>query len=148
MAITAFNGQDMFLSNFYPSAIRMDLMLWPTAEHAYQACKAANPAGVSAVHGCKTASQAKMMGRRIAIRPGWDEMKIEIMLKVLRKKFAIASLRQRLIDTGPLQIIEGNHWNDTFWGVCNGKGENHLGKLLMQVRDECIEADIVKVTSK
>ena len=35
-----------------------------------------------------------------------------------------------------MELIEGNVWNDTFWGVCNGKGHNHLGKILMKVRDE------------
>ena len=32
--------------------------------------------------------------------------------------------------------IEGNTWNDTFWGVCNGQGQNWLGKILMLVRSE------------
>ena len=32
--------------------------------------------------------------------------------------------------------VEGNNWNDTFWGVCRGKGRNELGKVLMKVRSE------------
>ena len=38
-----------------------------------------------------------------------------------------------------LNIVEGNTWGDVFWGVCNGIGENHLGNILMDVRDEIIE---------
>jgi predicted NAD-dependent protein-ADP-ribosyltransferase YbiA (DUF1768 family) len=34
-----------------------------------------------------------------------------------------------------VELIEGNWWGDTYWGVCNGVGENHLGKLLMKIRD-------------
>jgi predicted NAD-dependent protein-ADP-ribosyltransferase YbiA (DUF1768 family) len=41
-----------------------------------------------------------------------------------------------LIDTGDQELIEGNWWGDVIWGVCNGKGENHLGKILMEVRKE------------
>lgn len=43
-----------------------------------------------------------------------------------------------LLDTGDAILEEGNHWNDTFWGVRlkNGQGQNHLGKILMQVRME------------
>jgi hypothetical protein len=41
-----------------------------------------------------------------------------------------------LLDTSDKVLIEENNWNDTFWGVCNGVGENNLGRLLMQVRGE------------
>ena len=45
-------------------------------------------------------------------------------------------LKEMLISTGDEELIEGNHWHDVFWGICNGKGENNLGKILMQVRSE------------
>ena len=37
-------------------------------------------------------------------------------------------------------LIEGNDWGDTFWGMTDGEGENHLGKILMRVRAELREA--------
>lgn len=43
-------------------------------------------------------------------------------------------LTRALMATGNAELVEGNTWNDTFWGICNGTGENHLGKLLMKVR--------------
>ncbi len=46
-------------------------------------------------------------------------------------------LKQKLISTGNSILEEGNYWNDTFWGICKEKEENHLGKLLMKVREEC-----------
>ena len=58
------------------------------------------------------------------------------MEKLLKLKFSKYSLKQRLLNTGNAMLIEGNDWNDTFWGVCNGKGQNHLGKLLMEIRKE------------
>jgi predicted NAD-dependent protein-ADP-ribosyltransferase YbiA (DUF1768 family) len=47
-------------------------------------------------------------------------------------------LREMLLGTGDLEIIEGNSWGDKFWGMVleNGQwvGRNELGKLLMSVR--------------
>jgi predicted NAD-dependent protein-ADP-ribosyltransferase YbiA (DUF1768 family) len=45
-------------------------------------------------------------------------------------------LAKRLTATGHRKIIEGNYWGDTFWGVCKGIGENHMGKIIMQTRGE------------
>jgi predicted NAD-dependent protein-ADP-ribosyltransferase YbiA (DUF1768 family) len=57
------------------------------------------------------------------------------MRQLLEQKFAPGkTLTRRLIETYPDKLIEGNHWGDVFWGVCNGRGENHLGKLLMEIR--------------
>jgi hypothetical protein len=58
------------------------------------------------------------------------------MLDILRIKFQNPRMRDALIGTNGVKLIEENEWNDTFWGVCNGRGQNHLGKLLMQVRSE------------
>ena len=58
------------------------------------------------------------------------------MLSIVRAKFENAYLRRRLIATGDAELMEGNDWGDRFWGVCRGKGENRLGKILMKVRAE------------
>ena len=59
------------------------------------------------------------------------------MTEIVRTKFEQNSdIRQKLIDTYPEELIEGNYWHDTFWGVCEGVGENHLGQILMQIRRE------------
>jgi predicted NAD-dependent protein-ADP-ribosyltransferase YbiA (DUF1768 family) len=57
-----------------------------------------------------------------------------------RQKFSHPELRQKLLDTGSCTLVEGNTWGDTFWGVCDGVGENHLGKLLMTIRAD-LESD-------
>ncbi|MCH7737275.1 MAG: NADAR family protein [Chloroflexi bacterium] len=59
------------------------------------------------------------------------------MLELLRDKFRDPVLRQMLLDTGDLELVEGNNWGDRFWGRVSGVGDNHLGRLLMQVRGEC-----------
>ena len=79
----------------------------------------------------------KRFGKTIKLRLDWEEVKVQIMLGLLRQKFKKgSSLGNRLLATGNQKLIEGNTWGDTFWGVCQGKGLNVLGKLLMQVRDE------------
>lgn len=68
--------------------------------------------------------------------PDFDLIKVEIMRDLLEQKFYPGSdLAGQLMSTGFVDIIEGNTWGDTFWGVCRGKGENHLGKLLMKIRE-------------
>lgn len=59
------------------------------------------------------------------------------MYLVVKSKFEQNSdLKDKLIATGDEYLEEGNTWNDTYWGVCRGKGKNILGKILMRVREE------------
>lgn len=69
------------------------------------------------------------------LRPDWEKVKIPIMreIKVLQY-FQNPEQIWKLMATGERPLIEGNKWHDTFWGVCNGKGENHLGKIQMEIR--------------
>ena len=39
-------------------------------------------------------------------------------------------------------IVEENVWNDTYWGVCRGRGLNKLGEILMVVRNKIIEDSV------
>lgn len=41
--------------------------------------------------------------------------------------------------TGESILIEKNTWGDTYFGVCNGVGENNLGKDLMSIRYRLLE---------
>ena len=70
------------------------------------------------------------------IRKDWDDVKLDVMLWGIREKFKNEDLRQLLMETGEEELVEGNWWGDKFWGVSNGEGENHLGKILMRVREE------------
>lgn len=57
-----------------------------------------------------------------------------LMAKLLLQKFEDPDLAQRLLETGEKYLVEGNTWNDTLWGVCNGRGRNLLGLMLMEIR--------------
>ena len=135
-AIRRFFGEYRFLSNFYPVCINMDGIEYPSVEHAYQAAKTVDRRERVAIAKCATAGEAKKLGQKCAIRPDWDAVKIEIMRGLLKKKFSYRRLKKALLDTGEAYLEEGNNWGDRFWGACNDIGENHLGKLLMEIRDE------------
>ena len=82
-----------------------------------------------------TPGQAKRAGNKLVLRPDWEQIKIIVMTDLCRIKFQDPHMRKLLLDTGDAELIEGNWWNDTFWGVCNGIGQNHLGKILMAIRN-------------
>lgn len=125
-----------FLSNFYTCPVRYEGILYPSSEHAFQAAKTLDfkVRKIFTLPGM-TAAMSKHLGKAIVIRPGWDHIKLKVMEEILIAKFSDFQLKKWLIETGDAELVEGNTWNDTFWGVCNGKGTNHLGRLLMELRE-------------
>ena len=134
--IDSFDGQFAFLSNFFPSPVKMDGIVFPTVEHAFQAAKTSDLGERRKLAAARSAGVAKRMGRKVALRKDWDNVRIGVMLELVRAKFQDPSLRASLLATGDEKLVEGNTWNDKFWGVCDGIGHNHLGQILMQVRKE------------
>lgn len=136
--IGQFSGRNVFLSNFYRFPISWKGIVLPTAEHAYQSEKPTDELERETIYHAISPASAKKLGSRKfckSIRPDWDVVKNDIMLAVLVAKFSDPNMARLLLDTGDEELIEGNWWGDTYWGVCNGVGENWLGKLLMQVRE-------------
>lgn len=141
-----FRGPASFLSNFHPAEIPYHGHVWPTAEHAYQASKfqADSPpyrqiALLRAPHG-NAPGRAKQIGRtgeakyRVEMT---DAHRFFVMKEILVLKFSLEkhpSLAEMLEMTGDRELVELNSWGDTFWGVCDGRGTNYLGKILMAVR--------------
>lgn len=132
--INSFEGEYAFLSNFYEHPISNGVITFPTNEHYFQAMKTLEDDERLAIARAATPGQAKRMGRSVNLRPDWESIKLDVMETAVRIKFTDPELAAKLIATGDEELIEGNWWNDTFWGVCNGVGENHLGKILMKVR--------------
>jgi len=110
--------------------------LYPTVEHAFQAAKTADVAERARIRDLGTPDAAKRAGRKVALRRDWERVKLGIMESLLRTKFSEPGLMAQLLETGERELVEGNTWNDRFWGVCRGAGANHLGRLLMKVRSE------------
>lgn len=108
--ISAFRGKYYFLSNFYAAPVVWD--------------------GVSY-------SEAKKLGRKVPLRPDWENVKERIMYEICLAKFSQnEELKEKLLLTGECALEECNTWGDKVWGTVNGEGENKLGKILMKIREE------------
>jgi ribA/ribD-fused uncharacterized protein len=136
--IEHFDGVYKFLSNFEPAHVIYEGARYDTAEHAYQAAKTTDENLRKQFYAGKISpSYAKRLGQKLPLRPDWEQIKLSVMHEIVRFKFTHNPImRQNLLATGNAELIEGNWWGDTFWGVCKGVGENHLGKILMDVRTE------------
>ena len=135
MTIGRFQGQHAFLSNFWPCPVMYEFDGYPSVEHAYQAAKF--PASNRRSFQSGSPGNAKRMGRRPGRREDWQQVKYGIMLDLVEQKFRVGTtLAARLMATGAQELEEGNTWGDVYWGknLLTGEGENHLGKILMHVR--------------
>jgi len=147
ISIEGFKGRWAFLSNFYLCDIEHQGIRYPSVEHFYVSMKCNNEQMINGKHytigdfremiaNTPSPGLVKKIGQKIKVRSDWDNKKLEFMNWAIREKFKDINLAELLVQTEDIDLIESNTWNDTFWGVCNGKGKNHLGKILMKVRDE------------
>jgi ribA/ribD-fused uncharacterized protein len=138
--ILGFGGEFGWLSNFTDCQVEFDGDVYPSVEHAYCAAKTFEP---SLREHLKTlpANRAKRAARKFTLIPDWNIIKFEVMHDLLLQKFSQEPFMSLLLATGDAYIEETNWWNDTVWGVCNGKGENRLGKMIMEIRKELQNVD-------
>lgn len=134
--IKGFKGEYRWLSNFWEHPVTYDGEVWPSAEHAYQAQKAATPEHRELIRQAATPEHAKILSRTFVHVAGWERKKYPIMLEIQRAKYQDPEMAARLLATGEAYIEETNTWNDRYWGVCYGHGMNQLGQILMTVRRE------------
>lgn len=142
--IRVFRGEHAFLSNFYECPVIYDGLKFRNAEAAFQAAKCTDMDGRMKFI-TLDASHAKRMGRQVPLRSAWDEVKRGIMREVVEAKFCNPELKRKLLATGDAVLIEGNSWGDSYWGVTKdgtGSGENHLGRILMAVRQQYREEEL------
>lgn len=141
-AVIYFNrtgGPYGFLSNFARTPIRLDGQIWPTVEHYYQAQKFAGTEHEQLIRLAASPALAAHLGRDRTrpLRPDWPDIRLEVMREALRAKFSQRrSLREQLLATGSARLVERTR-RDAYWGDGgDGHGQNHLGRLLMQLRDQ------------
>lgn len=134
--IKTFSGENRFLSNFWLAEVEFEGVVYPSSESAYQAAKTLC-LETRKEFTMLAPGHAKRAGKKLTMRPDWEQVKISVMTEIVRDKFSRhTDLKEKLLATGEQELVEGNHWNDCFWGVCKGKGENNLGKILMRIREE------------
>lgn len=140
--INKFADKYYFLSNFYEKSIFIKNKEYKSIEHAYQAFKSTNKSEHEWIRNAPNPSKAKYFGKKIKLRKDWNEIKYDLMLRLIKIKFKDEELKKMLLDTGNEELIEGNYWHDNVWGDCKCEkckdiyGTNWLGKILMKVREE------------
>ena len=144
-------------SNLFRRPMEFEGRVYPTAEHAYQAGKARKDEVREWILSAPTPSLVAMAAHGLYtwdIVPEWSRTKFDRMRKVLRAKFTQhEDLKNLLLSTGNARLVEAGRTDNAVnrtWGEVNGKGQNMLGVLLMEVRDEirAHEASAQKASTK
>lgn len=135
-----FNDERYFLSNFWSVKHTFEVAGGPctfySTECSFQASKVEDPI-IARSFANLSPRQGKIKGKEVVLREGWDDMRDEVMYRVNMAKYTQnPGLAEELLATGDDELIEFNHWNDKYWGVCRGEGENKLGQVLMRIRKE------------
>ena len=139
--ISSFRGKYRFLSNFYEAPVTYNGLSYSNNEAAFQAEKCIELSQKMKFQTLDP-SRAKRLGRSVKLRTDWEQRKTQVMLEACKAKFdQNPSLRKKLIETYPAKLEEGNTWGDRVWGTVNGIGENRLGLILMQIRNEYMQED-------
>lgn len=142
-----FHGAYDFLSNMYPCPVSYQNETFSCTEIPYHLYRIKEECTIvrDQFRNCKTGYEAKALNNRYKKsgqlkqlkRPDWEQINLQLMYDLVYAKFSQnPELKIKLLQTGTIELVENNTWHDTFWGVCNGIGENHLGKILMQIRSE------------
>ena len=128
-----------WLSNFSAHPFTLDGVRWPSVEHYYQARKFVDPEIAGRIRGADTALKARKAGqnRSLTLRPDWDAVRENVMRAATAAKFGQnPALRARLLATGGEELVHESK-NDRFWGRgADGAGQNRLGAILMELRQE------------
>ena len=140
--IRQFKGEYAFLNNFYEISVEYRGRIYSNNEAAFQAQKTCDERIKQQFENLDPI-EARNLGKTIPLRKDWEEVKDQIMYEICFAKFSQhPDLMDNIVYTGKRPLEEGNHWNDRYWGTVNGVGENKLGKILMQIRnDEQIRRD-------
>jgi ribA/ribD-fused uncharacterized protein len=144
-------------SNLFRRPMEFEGRMYPTAEHAYQAGKARKDEVRDWILSAPTPSLVAMAAHGLYtwdIVPEWSRTKFDRMREVLKAKFSQhEDLKKLLLSTGNARLVEAGRTDNAVnrtWGEVNGKGQNMLGVLLMEVRDEIRsqEASVPKSSTK
>lgn len=130
-------------SNLYRREIEFEGDRYATSEHAYQAGKARKPEVKAWLMQAPSPALLAMAAHGLYywdVAPGWSKLKFDRMRRVLLCKFSQHSdLRELLLSTGDARLVESATEDSAvnrLWGEVNGVGQNMLGVMLMEVRQE------------
>lgn len=133
------NAEYGCFSNFARYPVHIGGKVWPTSEHYFQAQKFDDRQIQEDIRRQKRPMDAARMGRdrNFPLRRNWESIKLDVMRDAVHAKFSQHhDIREVLLATGDAKLVE-HTTNDAFWGDGgDGSGQNWLGRILMEVRDE------------
>lgn len=142
-------------SNLYQRPIEFDGLVYPTSEHAYQAGKASKPAVRDWILSAPTPALAAMAAHGLYVWdvvPEWAKIKFDRMRRVLRAKFdQHPDLLELILATGEARLVEAGTVSNAvnrLWGEVDGKGENMLGVMLMELRTAYRQSQVLAAKSE
>jgi ribA/ribD-fused uncharacterized protein len=131
------------LSNLHPRPMMFEGVAYASAEHAYQAARARDPAVRAWLMAAPSPELVAAAGDALPlddIAPDWAVFHVALMERIVRAKFVEhGDLRRLVLSTGTAKIVEWAPEDSAiarFWGEYEGVGENTLGVMLMRLRDE------------
>jgi len=135
-----FYEQEFYVfSNFSSFKLRWKGFDWMTSEHIYHSEKFNDSKLIEQLKETRSAHDAMKLAyaNRENYKKDWDDIKLKVMKDILRAKVEQHPyVKKKLLESGDKELIE-NSWRDSYWGWgANKDGENHLGKLWMEVRAE------------
>lgn len=151
-----FWGNSDIFSNFLYSPFRHQGIMFKWSEQAimYRKAKLFGAEKIAdKILKAQTPKQCKDLGRSREIAfdgEVWDKVKEDIYKSVLIDKFSLPQLKRKLLDTGDKILVEASPF-DKIWGIgladdhpdaenpSKWRGQNLLGKVLMEVRSELSE---------
>lgn len=139
MAIKFYKLKDPYgcFSNYWKARFFVFGRWWTWSEAPYQAAKTIVQSEIDAIHQATKANDTRLLGQKVTMRPDWDQVKRSVMKEVCMAKFLQhPDLRKILMDTGNEVLIEDSPV-DWYWGCgADGTGQNVLGQVLMEIREE------------
>ncbi|KSB91117.1 hypothetical protein AS593_06025 [Caulobacter vibrioides] len=130
-------------SNLYRREIEFEGDGYKTSEHAYQAGKARKPEVKAWLMAAPSPALLAMAAHGLYywdIAPGWSKIKFDRMRRILRAKFTQhGDLAELLLSTGQARLVESateDNAVNRLWGEVNGVGQNMLGVMLMELREQ------------
>ncbi|NQV93377.1 NADAR family protein [Candidatus Kaiserbacteria bacterium] len=135
-----FYEQEFYVfSNFSSFKLEWKGEMWMTSEHAYHSEKFEDEDILEQLRNSSSAHDSMKIAYayKDKYRKNWDEVKLQVMKDILHAKVEQHPyVKKKLLESGDKELIE-NSWRDDFWGWGPNKdGNNQLGKLWMEVRDE------------
>lgn len=136
------------LDNFSSFKVKYCEYVYSSLEEAYQSAKFLEtaPEVTERIKQSFSAHEAQKIAfeNRDKQRADWNEVKLKIMNELIRLKVEQNPyVRKKLLETQDYLIVEDSP-KDSFWGWGKEReGENNLGKIWMQVRNELRNQNII-----